>query len=178
MNHLTQQQFLEAVEGPLSNELEFHLRSCHQCEQTMNTYKQAERALHNVPLEKVPENFTTTLMRQIGLKESSSFAWSLSKNIAPIFALFLVVGIALAAVKFSDLFGGPEVAGQASQSVYHNIGQEVKGGMTALNGWISTYMSFAFAKDTIGLSVFVLIFFGVIALFDRYLLMPMMRRRV
>lgn len=180
MNHLTHQQFFEAVEGLLSNEVELHLRMCPQCQQTMTNYKQAERALHNVSLEKVSSNFTMKVMRQIGLKEPSSFAWSLSKNIAPIFALVLVVGIALAVVKFSDLFGGPEIAGQVTdtQSAYHNIGQEVKGGMTALNEWISTYMSFAFAKNRYGLTAFILIFFGCIALLDKYLIMPMMRRRV
>ncbi len=60
-----------------------------------------------------------------------------------------------------------------SQSVYNQIG----GGVQAFNDWMAKYFSFAFAKNTFGLASFIIIFFGVIALLDKYLIMPMMKKR-
>lgn len=179
MNHLTSQQFLEYTDGLFGHEIELHLRSCPECRQTLNGYKKVERTLHNIPMEKPAPDFTTAVMRQIGLNEASPFAWSLLKNIAPVLALALVVGITVTALKLTGMFEGSEIAGpgSATQSVYNDIGHGVKGGMTALNNWVSTYMSFAFAKTSYGLTAFIVVFFIFIALLDKYLIMPMMRKR-
>ena len=191
MNHLTSQQVQEIIDGTVTNEMELHLRTCSICQSNVSAFRKLDRTLRSMAPENASTNFTERVMRQAGLPElaerrragieqSSSFAWMLLKNLAPLIALTLVVGIALAALKIAGAFQDTGLAQSvsATQTVSHQLGSSVDTGIQALNGWVAKYFSFAFAKNTYGLTAFILIFFGVIAVLDKYILMPMMKKRV
>ena len=179
MNHLTSDQIQDFIDGVISNEAELHLRQCSPCQSKMRAYKKLDRTLRSVPLDEPPQNFTQRVMQQVGVRQLPSFSWTLFKNLAPLFALTLVAGIAFVALRMAGVFEGTEVqqSTNAAQTIYDQVGRSVSGGVQAFNGWMAKYFSFAFAKSSYGLTAFILIFFGVIALLDKYLIMPMMKRK-
>jgi len=109
-----------------------------------------------------------------------AFVWTIFKNIAPLFALMIVVGIVFGAMRIAGVFEGSTLqqSAQQTQSVYSQVSGKVTSVIGVLSDWLSKYFSFAFAKSTYGLTVFLIVFFSVVALVDKFFLMPMMRKRV
>ncbi|MBI4548801.1 MAG: zf-HC2 domain-containing protein [Ignavibacteriae bacterium] len=183
MKHLTSTQIQEYLDGLISglslNEIELHLRTCQDCQSKLNALKRIDRVLHRIQLERVSPSFTERVMKQLNIKESSSLAWTIFKNIAPLFALMLVTGIVLVVMYMSGALQGEELQQpiQQTQSVYNGFSSGVSSAIGALNEWISRYFSFAFARTTYGTTFFLIVFFSVVALLDKFLLMPMMRKR-
>ncbi|MBI1805721.1 MAG: hypothetical protein HYR76_01565 [Ignavibacteria bacterium] len=182
MNHLTSNQLQDYADGVATdrNDLEIHLRTCPVCTARLDALRKLETALRSVPLDRVSTDFTETMMKRLGIKESPSFAWTIFRNMAPLFALTIVIGIALMALKFSGVFQGSNIGQsiEATRSVYTSAGSSIATGVTTFNEWVGRYFSFAFAKSSFGLTMFLLAFFGVIALLDKFIFMPMSRRRV
>lgn len=182
MNHLTPNQLQDYAEGVAMdrNNLEIHVRRCPDCMAKLDTIRKLDTVLRSVPLDRVSTSFTEKVMKQLGIKEAPSFAWTIFKNLAPLFALTLVVGIALVALKFSGVFQGTGVGQsvEASRSVYTSLSSNIAVGVTTFNGWLARIFPFAFAKSRYGLTVFLIAFFGVIALMDKFIFMPMIRKRV
>jgi anti-sigma factor RsiW len=180
MNHLTTTQMQEYADGLSEGSgYESHVRSCAECRMNLKRFRDLEKTLRRIPLERVSSGFTEGLMKQLGVRESSSFAWAILKNLAPLLALTFVLGVLFAVLQLSGVFQGSQVqpSVEATQSAYVKLGGSVSAAIGAFNGWLEKYFSFAFAKSSYGLTVFLLLFLGAIALLDRFLLMPMMRRR-
>ena len=176
MNHLTSEQLHDYIDGSLTSDTELHLRTCPRCQKQAKALQALDRSLRSIRLEKPSERFTERVMKELGISASPSFAWTLFRNLAPLFALAIVIGVVVAALKFAGVFNTPEIrqTTAATQNVYHQIGL----GVQTFNSWMSKYFSFAFAKNTYGLTAFVFMFFGVIALLDKYVIMPRMRKRI
>ena len=180
MNHLTPHQLQEYVDGMLTNEMEFHVRTCSECQLQVDAFRKVERTLRKFPLEKASPQFAERVMQQLGIKQSSSLTWMLFKNMAPLVALTFVAGILYAALRVAGVFQETELQQTTSltQNVYNQLGGSLSSGVQAFNDWMAKYFSFAFAKNTYGLTAFVIGFFVVIGLLDKYILMPMMRKRM
>ena len=87
MNHLTSDQLQEYADGLAENpEYQLHIRSCPACRADLKTFRELDRALRRIPLERVSSDFTGQLMSRLGVKESASFAWTILKNAAPFLA--------------------------------------------------------------------------------------------
>ena len=183
MNHLTStqiQEYLDSFVGdPSLDEIEFHLRTCPECQSKLKALKHMAASLRRFPLDRVSPNFTERVIKRLRIKESPSFVWTIFKNIAPLFALILVVGLVFVALQFAGAFSSSTLQqpAQQTQSVYSQVSGKVTSVIGVLSDWLSKYFSFAFAKSTYGLTVFLIVFFSVVALVDKFFLMPMIRKR-
>ena len=180
MNHLTSHQIQEYVGGVAPDAIELHVRLCSECQSNVSAFRALERAIRSIPLEKASPRFTERIMRSLSIKQSTSFSWMLFKNLAPILALMIVAGIVFAVLRATGVWQATELQQTATltQTVYDQFGGSLNGGVQTFNDWMAKYFSFAFARNTYGLTAFVLIFLGAIALLDKYILMPMMKKRM
>lgn len=180
MNHLTSEQIEEVIVGKQSDEVEMHLRRCPECEERVHIVKKMERLLRSIPLERVDPEFTQRVLRNIGIIPPPSLMWTILKNVAPMAALVSVVGISVATLRYFGVFQGTHLQESASgmQSVYDHLTGPIAGSVAALNAWLAKYVSFAFAKTSYGLTSFLVSFFAVVALLDKYVLKPKLRRKL
>ena len=179
MKHLTPLQLLEYRDGLRGDEEELHLPTCQECSEKLRALQWVEEAIQRVELEKVSPNFTERVMTRLGVKESPSLAWTIFQNLAPLFALLIVVGIVAAAFQLTGAYQSSDVQQSArqAQSVYNEISGGIATGIEALNGWLKQYASFAFAESTTGLTIFLIAFFAGTALLDKFLFVPLRKRK-
>ena len=179
MNHLTSEQIQEHIDGSTSSDPELHLRTCAACQSRVHSYRSIDRSLRSLPLEETSPKFTDRVLRELGLRSAPSFTWLFFRNLAPFLALTFVAGVLIVALKFTGKFDTTELGqtSAATQEVYKQLGGGVSAGLHAFNTWVGSYLSFAFAKNTYGLTAFIFIFLGAIALLDKFLIMPMMKKR-
>ena len=177
MNHLSFQQFLEFAAGETPPELRQHLRECNDCRSRMKEFEKVEFALHQVRTDDTPADFTEKVMRRLGIGSAPSLLWTMFNGLAPLIALAVVSGIAVAALNYFDVFhvSGIQQTPSGLQSVSGKIATGLGGGITAFNQWIGRYV--AFAKNSYGLTTFIVCLFGAVALLDKYILMPRMRKK-
>src|SRR5437867_6745105 len=180
MKHLTLQEIHEYSCGLPVDETEEHLRICAECRSRLISYQNLDKLLHKISPDPVSPNFVERVMKKIDMRSPPSLSWMILKNLAPLFALTLIIGIVFFALQLSGSLEGSQVqtTGSASRSMYDPIGGGISGGVSALNGWIAKYFSFPLAKDKYGLAAFLIAFFLIVALLDRYLLSPMIKRRL
>lgn len=184
MKHLTFIQLQEYADGFLDHQhragIDLHLRTCDECSGKMKSLSLFESSLKNIPLERADPNFTQRVMERLLIKESSSFMWSIFKNIAPLLGLFIVIGIVYGVLKFTGTLEGSGVGESitATQSVYNSVANEVSTGVSAFNGWLKNIFPFLYAKSSYGLTVFLIILFIIVALLDKFILMPIFKKRV
>jgi hypothetical protein len=119
-------------------------------------------------------------MEQLGIGEASPIAWSVMKNIAPIVALVLVTGIVYVVLKLTGSFEATGVGQSitATQSVYNSVSNRISTSISTFNSWMKTLLPFLYAKSSYGMTVLLLVLFGVVAIVDRYIFAPMLRRRL
>ena len=183
MNHLTIIQIQELLFGSADDStltaIENHLNICSDCVEKVSAYRKVETALRGMPAERTSSGFTRRVMQELRIEEAPSFVWKFLKNLAPVVGLFLVTGIAMGALYFSGALKTPEVQNSLalSQSAYDTVSGGLKESVWTFNGWMQKLFPFAFAKNGYGLTMFLLFFFAALALLDKYLLMPLMRRR-
>ena len=178
MNHITSRQLQEYIDGIHPLDIEDHLRVCGDCRRQVMSFQHLERELRRIPPDRVPADLTGKILNRLGIRQSTSFGWMLMKNLAPLFALALIGSVIIIVFQYFGLYQGSQVqqSVEYSQSLSALAGEKISSGLESLNGWLSKYLSFAFAKNTYYLTIFLLLFFGAIALLDKFLLMPMTRR--
>ena len=178
MNHLTEHELQECLDHAGEAEAQ-HLRGCAACRERLSAFQRVEDVLRRVPAERAPGNFTNVVLKRLRISESTSFSWSFFKNLAPGIALVLVFGVIVIALQMSGALSGTQVgeSAQLTKNIYGNVSGGVATGVTAFNSWVRTYLSFAFANSSYGITMFLIIFFSAIALIDKFILMPHLRRR-
>jgi anti-sigma factor RsiW len=180
MNHLTSEQLQEHIDGSLSSGGEQHLRSCAPCQAKAASLKAMDRLLRSMPLDQASPRFTERVMKELGLGASPSFAWTVLRNLAPLLSLAIVVTIVTLVLKFAGVFDTAEYrqTSAVTKTVYDSFGGAVGAGVQAMNQWVARYLPFAFTQNSYALTMFVLLFFGAVALVDKYFIMPRMRKRM
>jgi hypothetical protein len=176
MNHPGIQQLQEYADGVRSEGVERHLRSCASCRTRLERLHELEGALRRLPLENVAPEFTERVMKQIGIRESANFGWSIVRNLAPFVALTIVLGVLAAVMKFSGS-GVPESAGQAPSMASAAL-VKVSAALGSATAWVQKVLPFAFPKQGYGITVFVLLFLGLVGMLDRYVIAPLLRKRI
>ena len=179
MKHLTPLQLLEYRDGLRGEEAEHHLPTCQECSEKLRALQRVEDSIRRIPLEKVSPGFADQVMRRLGVSESPSIGWTIFKNLAPLLALTIVTGIVGAALQLTGAYQSPEVqqSSQSAQSIYNQMSGRMATGIETLNGWLRDYVSFAFTESTTGLTIFLVAVFALTALLDKFLLMPLLRKR-
>ena len=184
MNHLTSTQLQEYADGftdvQICSEIEVHLQTCAECTTKLKAFRQIGSALRKLPLDDASTDFTQMVMAQLKIKDSPSFIWSIFKNLAPILGLVLVVGIVYTALKLSGVYDSSGVGEsvKATQSVYNQVGNSVSNGISTFNGWLKNLFPFLYTKSSYGLAAFLVVLFIIVALLDKFVFMPMVRRRL
>lgn len=184
MIHLTSEQLQDYLDTRLSTadatHVEAHCESCPRCATVLAELRVLHSALRRLPLEKVSPEFTERVLTRLRVSTAPSLLWNILRNLAPILSLSAILGV---------LFMVLHSTGQIRQSEFEPtliMGRSILEGlrdgggemMTGLNEFIQSYFSFAFAEKSYGLTLFVLLFFGAIALLDRALFAPMLRRKL
>jgi hypothetical protein len=179
MNHLNTIQLEDSINGMKDAETDLHIRTCQECRAKLRALQQFDRALGHLPLERTSDDFSVRVMRQLGIKESPSFAWLVLKNLAPLVALLIIAGVIVSVMNVVGVSQNPSVRQgvEVTQSMYNSVGSGLAVGVSAVNGWMGKYLSFGITKSSYGLVIFLILFFGTIALLDRYFFMPMFRKK-
>lgn len=180
MNHLTLKQMHESAGTALPAEIANHVRACPECRSRFDEFNLVDAAMKDMPPEETSPKFTESVMRRLGVGSAPSFAWMLLRNLAPILALAVVSGIAIAALNYFGAFQGSQLGQSTSalQSAYGKLGHQIGEGVGTFNFWLGKYFSFAFAKSSYGLTAFIFCFFGIIALLDKFVFAPMVKKRM
>ena len=183
MNHLTLtqlQEFLDNLPTETANAaIGLHLRTCEECSRKLHSLQQFGVIMQKIPLERVSKGFTQQVMNKLKIERSSSFVWNIFENLAPVVAFTLIIGIVYAVFQLTGTFQGSDIQQSVSytQSVYTKVGGSISEGLSGFNEWVQKYFSFAFAKNNYGMTTFLIVFFGAVALLDKLLLMPKTRKR-
>ena len=183
MNHIRIQELQDYQDGfsdsTESRTVELHLQTCNECRNRLAAIRQVGALLRRVPLEQAPDGFTEQVIQKLRIEPTPAYTWKLFEYLAPLLALAGIIGVVYALLRFTGAYENSEVqqSVQFTQSIYQSVGATVTGGLTAVNTWMEKYLSFAFAKNSYGLTTFLLVFFGAIALLDKFLLMPLLRKR-
>jgi hypothetical protein len=182
MNHLRNEELQEFADGfydeQIRAQIELHLRTCTDCRARVEGLAKLRDIIRRVPAERVSYSFTNRVMRRIGVRESSSFLWFLLKNIAPIIGLFIVVGIVYVALTFTGIVDTSGI-GQSDgtiNTIYDKFSGELTTATSAFNGWLKRIFPFLYSKTSYSL-IAVLVVIIIAALLDKYLLIPIFRRR-
>ena len=179
MNHLTANELIELALGEDSPDRISHLRSCRECAAKFEAIRATETALRTLRPDRAPKDFTNRVMRRLGIGSAPAFGWMLLKNVAPLLALTAVLGVAIALLNRFGALQGTQLGESAGgiQSAYSKSSQALASGVLAFNAWMERYFSFAFAKSAHGMTIFLVCLFGATALLDKYLIVPLMRKR-
>jgi 1,4-dihydroxy-2-naphthoate octaprenyltransferase len=66
----------------------------------------------------------------------------------------------------------------ATASIVKSVGVSVSGGLSVFVRWMHTVFPFMFGKNGIGMILLLVVVLGMTGLLDKYLVAPLMRRRV
>ena len=181
--HLTQEEIqeyaLNSMRHERQDEMNLHLHVCPECCARLRASTELEETFRGIPLDETSANFTERVVQRLGLKESSSFAWFVFRNLAPLAALSVVIIVVYFVLDYGGALRSPQMQQSVAvgKSVYETIGSKIAGGVTACTLWMQKYLSFAFARNVYSLTIFLIAFFGAISLLDKYIFSPMMRRK-
>ena len=184
MKHLTLEQLQEYSDGILSqqrlNETGLHLNSCSGCKEKLKALHKFETSIRNISLERVNPDFTQRVIKQLNIQESSSVVWSIFKNLAPILGLVFIVGTVYAALKYTGMLEGSGVGESvtATKSAYNSVTTQFSNGITTFNGWLKNLFPFLYTRSSYGLSAFLIVLFIVVAILDRFIFIPIFRKRI
>ncbi len=183
MNHFSLSQIQEYADGILneasSKELEIHLKTCNECSIKMAVLKNIEVAIRTVPLVYAQSNFTQRVMSKLSTEEVSDFAWGILKSLAPIISLAFLVGIIFVLFQYTGLLQNSEVQQtiHASKSIYSVSTSKITESVSMLNIWLQKYIPFVYQKTHYWMTTFIFLLFIIVALLDKYIIMPMIRKR-
>jgi len=184
MKHLTPTQIQEYVDNISDenefHEIELHLNICRECTEKLNAYKELDSVLRKVQLEKVSVDFTQGIIRHLGLHEQPSFSWAFFKNLAPLIGLTIIISTLYFTSKYFGLYESSDIKQSVhpSQMIYNTVKIGLSDGLAAFTNWLQNIFPFLYSKSSYSLTVFLLLLFGIVALLDRFIFMPIVKKKV
>ncbi|MBI5214238.1 MAG: hypothetical protein HY960_00635 [Ignavibacteriae bacterium] len=183
MQHLTDREIQELADTKVKNnsftQANRHLMECRICAERVRAISELSRSIKKIRLEHPSKDFTSQLIRKIGIKEAPSFAWKVLTNFAPLFMLTIVMVVLVGALQISGTTESQEItlAVEKVQTAYSDATKQISTASTALNVWLKKLFPFAFAGDSVTLIIFLVCFLSAIALLDKYLFAHFVKRR-
>ena len=184
MNHLTLETLQEYLDGLTDDEtrgkIEMHIQSCTACSDEMKLLRSLDASLKNIPPEKTTPNFTVRVIKQLGIRESPSIVWLIFKNLAPLLGLVAIISVIYGVLKFTGSLDSSGVGESviATQSAYDSVVNGISTGISAFSGWMKNAFPFLYTKSSYSLTVFLGVLFIIVALLDKFVFMPIVRRRL
>ena len=183
MDHVTETDFQQYSDGTLgaseASAVEKHLEECNECAARLVVFRSIETELRKIPLEKVSGKFTERVMRAVGLREAPGFLRSLFVNFLPLATAFVALLVILG--RFT---GGPagedpvtREATSFTQSLYQSFGLAASAGAGRLLDWVQKGVGLFVAIPSLKFIALLLLAFGVVALFDEFVFIPLMKKR-
>jgi hypothetical protein len=167
------------LDRAIQNALDDHVRLCEECALKLRALRLLDEKLREIPPDSAEKDFTRRVMASLRIDPAPAVYWSIAKYLAPVLSLILVLVVVYAVFYFSGAIQGPEnrqSAGRVS-AMGEYAGTMATDGIKALNAWGGKYFSFVIAKGSIDLTIFLLIVFAGVAALDKYILVPMMRKK-
>jgi hypothetical protein len=155
-----------------------HLLLCNQCARKVRRLQIVDNVIRRSLLEKAPPEISGNVLNRLGIVEAPPFAWKILKNLAPVVGLIMVGMIVFVVFKVTGKFNEPGIQSslQAGQSIYTKVGENLSSGFSVFNSWMRTYVRFAFAGKSGGLTAFIVLFLAAIAILDKFVFAPMLKR--
>jgi hypothetical protein len=184
MNHLTSEMLHEYLdnlnEGKTRVQIELHIETCEICSGKLKLLRTIDSALNRMKRESVDAGFTQRIMNQLEIKESSTIVWSIFKNLAPLLGLVVIISIIYGVLKYTGKLEGSGVGDtiSATQSVYDSASGEISKGISSFTGWMKNLFPFLYTKGSYSLAAFLIVFFIIVALLDKFIFMPIVRRKM
>jgi hypothetical protein len=184
MTHPTTYELQEYFDNLFDNDkrlhIDEHIRYCNECETYLLSLKNIDTLITNIPLEKSSYNLTDLVMKHIPVKTTPSLLWTILKNLAPIFSILLVVSVMYGLIKVSGNLENSTTGNSLKipQQVYSNVESGIATATTKFNQGIKSAFSFLHIKGIPGITLFVAIFLLVISILDKYVFMPMIKKKL
>jgi Fe2+ transport system protein B len=182
MSHPLEHQLQQFIDKSLDEDQEriisVHLLSCVYCTRRVRKLERMESLIRQSFTERAPERLRENVLKQLDINEAPSFAWKFLRNLAPLFGLIIIGIIVFAVFKYTGKLNEPGIQSslQTGQSVYTKMNENLASSVGVFNTWMRTYVPFAFAGKSGGLTAFISLFFIAIAFLDRFVFAPMLRR--
>ncbi len=181
MNHLSQEELQDHAGGDLPDEraaaaADLHLRTCAECARRIDHFRALERALRSMPLERASEDLSRTVLKRLGIREGQSWLFTLFMNFAPLLALLAVLAVVHFILGRQPAGAPGQNSGEGVRTLFQFADKYSAVGIQSVNDWVGKYL--AFMKGRGGLTGFLILFLGAIALLDKYIVMPLIRRRL
>lgn len=184
MKHLTSLTIQEYLDNMIPNErrpeLEDHVSKCDRCKQMIKSYRALDSALKKMQPERLDSNFTMSVMKHLGVKDSPTLLWSIFKNLAPILGLIIIISSIYLGLRLSGNLEGSGVGETitATQTIFSTTSSKISSGTSIFTAWMKNIIPFQFTKTSYGLIAFVLILFLIIGILDKLVFMPFLRRKM
>jgi len=183
MNHPSNHELQEFADDKCGEEtgirISLHLRTCAECRSRVEDIVKIGKLIRRIDREQVSKSFTERVMRRLKVADSPSLFWLILKNIAPVIGLIIVIGIVYTAMTLTgvlDLSGAGAPNGTIS-AFYDKIGGDLSSATSAFSGWFKRYFPFLYSGTGFSM-IALLIVIVIVALIDRYIFIPLFKRRV
>ena len=180
--HLSNGEIQDYIGGALPTRererVDGHLRLCRTCRSTHHALAEVDRALRSLPVERLDPAFTRKVMSRIPLVHKAPFAFRLLENLAPLFALFVVVAVLLTIFVMSGVIDVRQVSeGQNKiQEFFAGSASVVGSGVSSFSAWLAEYAPFAFGAGSLGITGSIFAVVLTLALLDRVLSRKLVHR--
>ncbi|HLX11893.1 MAG TPA: hypothetical protein VKS81_03690 [Bacteroidota bacterium] len=180
MNHPSEielQQFVDAKRHDES--MNEHLRTCYACTRKVRVCEKNDRMVALALRVKGPAGIEEKILRRLGISEAPSLAWIVLKNLAPALGLLIVAGSIIAIFYLTGVLQQSELKtpADATSATYAHFAQTVNAGSTSVTRWLHATLPFLFGAKGISITLFFVVFFLILVLLDRYVMMPFARAR-
>jgi anti-sigma factor RsiW len=142
-----------------------HLTACPSCRLRFERLQELDAGLRAMQPEPAPAHFTARTMRRLRPGISSSFAWSVLRNVAPLLALAFVLTVLF------GVFGSQETSGEGVPA-YAPVLSRITSWSAEAGAWLDPYLT----ADAVRLAASVVALFAVVGIVDRYVVMRLWRR--
>ena len=182
MKHLTNNQLQEYADRLLGEdhmrEIGDHLKDCKECSSKLTLFRRLEVELRKVPLEHVTDDFTPRVMRVIGIVRKRDFAKHLIVNLLPLVGV-AVISLILVGVAGHESTQSPLVneSHQYAESFETTLGSVLSSGAAVLLEWVRKFITFSSTIPFIRMILSLVFVLVVLALFDEFVFIPIMKRR-
>ena len=186
MNHPKIDTLYEYVDLVLSDATRFaieeHLAMCPQCRLRVEGMRRMDAALRRIPREEISPDFTSRVVKKLGPHESESVSWKILKSLAPVAALTIVMIVVYGVLNLTGAFDATGSLGQQDNAAHvalRGVGDGFWKGVAVMTGWLRDLLPFLFSQNVTsgGLALYVAVIFGIVGVLDKYLFMPMVRKR-
>lgn len=183
MNHITNTELQEFVDRVLEvhriQEVEKHLSICAKCSSRFAGFQRLENAVRRISPDRVSAGFTELVMAGLRLERRVGFARLMLANLLPlgIVAVVLVLLVGVFVDEESSQNPLSQQGEEYSQTFEQGVAEIISTGTTAVLEWTGELINLSNAIPFIKLIIGLVSAFVVVALFDEFIFLPMLKKK-